>query len=130
MNTNTNTNTNTKYRPIRMADEEFGKCGVHNLSLVSFNAIDSRSFKDYKNLKNFQMKNYRYPQPYRNLPDFIPYHTTLNVSDDKYLNNPLARPLNTPYESAVMSEQFAQRNINNIKSMYSWINEISKDLNG
>jgi hypothetical protein len=114
----------------RIADEEFAKCGVHNLSLVSFNAMESRSFTDYKNLKNFQMKNNRYPQPYRNLPDFIPYHATLNTSDDQYLNNPLARPLNTPYESADMSKQFAQRNINNIKSMYSWIKEVSKDLNG
>lgn len=114
----------------RIADETYAKFGMHNLSLVSFNAMESRSFKDYKNLKNFQMKNNRYPQPYRNLPDFIPYHTTLNASDDAYLNNPLARPLDTPYDSLAMSKQFAQRNINDIKSMHAWVNEISKDLNG
>lgn len=114
----------------RIADDVFAKFGVHNLSLVTFNTLDSRSFKDYRNLKNFQMKNYSYPQPYRNLPEFIPYHTTLNASDDKYLNNPIARPLDTPYESAQMSQRYADRKMGDIKSMYSWIDEISKDLNG
>jgi hypothetical protein len=113
----------------RIADETFAKFGVHNLSLVTFNTLDSRSFKDYRNLKNFHMKNHRYPQPYRNLPDFIPYHTTLNVSNNTYLNNPIAKPLNAPYESAQMAQIYADKKMNDIKSMYSWIDEISKDLN-
>lgn len=121
-------NRNIPPTPRIDADPEFAKLGIHNLSMVSLNVLDDRTFKDFRNLKNFQNKNPRYPQLYR-LPPFIPFQPILNDSDERYLSNPLDKPLDHPVLSASMRSEYSMTKYNGIKSLHSWIGDISKDLN-
>jgi len=94
----------------------------------SIDCMNSRSFRDFRDLKNFQYLNPRYPKAYKTTPDYIPYQPALNVSDNRYLSNPLSQPLDKPLLSASMRDEYITNKANLNKSLYSWITEISKDL--
>ena len=113
--------------PTNTRDTFYKTFKKHNMCVATYNAIQNPAIQDFRNLREQQTRNERFPKPYHNLPDFTLYQTQLDVSSNTYLSNPVGMmPSNS--ENWKLEGEFMNKNWNNIKQLETYAKILYKDI--